>query len=55
MLSGYSYHGGGDYAFRLFVEMLRNGVQTDHITFISLMSAYSHSGLDEGVGLIGTI
>ncbi|CAN6459974.1 unnamed protein product [Victoria cruziana] len=45
MLSGYSYHGKAEDAFRLFAWMLQNGVQADHVTFISLLAACSHSGL----------
>ncbi|KAF3775432.1 Pentatricopeptide repeat-containing protein [Nymphaea thermarum] len=47
MLGGYSYHGKAEDAFRLFDGMLQNGVKPDHVTFISLLSACSHSGLLE--------
>ncbi|XP_010521175.1 PREDICTED: pentatricopeptide repeat-containing protein At4g33990 [Tarenaya hassleriana] len=40
-------HGHGRKAMMLFREMLDEGVSPDHLTFISLLSACSHSGLIE--------
>lgn len=42
-------HGHGDKSLKLFEEMLGDAVKPDRITFVSLLSACSHSGLvDEG-------
>ncbi|EXC20588.1 hypothetical protein L484_027143 [Morus notabilis] len=42
-------HGHGKKALKLFEEMVDKAVNLDHITFVSLLSACSHSGLvDEG-------
>lgn len=49
IISCYGIHGHGEMCVNLFEEMLREGVNPDHVTFLSLLSACSHSGLvDEG-------
>lgn len=49
VIACHGVHGYGEKALRLFEEMLGEGVKPDHITFVSLLSACSHSGLvDEG-------
>ncbi|XP_057429696.1 pentatricopeptide repeat-containing protein At4g33990 [Lotus japonicus] len=49
MISSLGIHGRGEEAMRLFKNMRAEGVKADHITFVSLLSACSHSGLvDEG-------
>lgn len=49
MVSCHGIHGHGDKALELFKRMLVEGVKPDHVTFVSLLSACSHSGLvDEG-------
>ncbi|KAL2344144.1 hypothetical protein Fmac_005429 [Flemingia macrophylla] len=49
IISSLGIHGHGEEALQLFKDMLSEGVKADHITFISLLSACSHSGLvDEG-------
>ncbi|KAL9365992.1 hypothetical protein Peur_037191 [Populus x canadensis] len=45
MISCYGVHGDGEKALELFREMRAERVQPDHITFVSLLSACSHSGL----------
>ncbi|KAK2665074.1 hypothetical protein Ddye_003648 [Dipteronia dyeriana] len=45
IISCHGVHGNGDKALKLFREMLDEGVKPDHITFVSLLSACSHSGL----------
>ncbi|KAJ8766618.1 hypothetical protein K2173_001138 [Erythroxylum novogranatense] len=45
MISCLGVHGGGEKALKLFREMLAEGVQPDRVTFVSLLSACSHSGL----------
>ncbi|KAK9283651.1 hypothetical protein L1049_011901 [Liquidambar formosana] len=52
MIAGYGSHGESLEAFRLFDEMKRSGITPDHVTFISLISSCSHSGLvEEGLNL----
>lgn len=49
IISCHGVHGHGQKAMELFTEMLDEGVKADHITFVSLLSACSHSGMiDEG-------
>ncbi|KAL3612908.1 hypothetical protein D5086_003928, partial [Populus alba] len=45
MISCYGVHGDGEKALELFREMRAERVKPDHITFVSLLSACSHSGL----------
>ncbi|KAK7305044.1 hypothetical protein VNO77_42943 [Canavalia gladiata] len=45
IISSLGIHGHGEEALQLFKDMLAEGVKADHITFISLLSACSHSGL----------
>jgi len=47
MISAYGIHGDGEAAIRLFYVMHEAGVQPDDITFVSILSAYSRSGLAE--------
>lgn len=47
MIGGYGNHGNSEMAFKLFGEMIRYGLQPDHVTYISLLSACSHCGLVE--------
>ncbi|XP_030530826.1 putative pentatricopeptide repeat-containing protein At3g01580 isoform X1 [Rhodamnia argentea] len=51
MIAGYGIHGQGKEALRLFYQMTRNSsVQPNNVTFLSLLSACSHSGLiEEGI------
>ncbi|KAM7519465.1 hypothetical protein LguiB_018427 [Lonicera macranthoides] len=49
IISCHSIHGHGDTSLQLFRDMLDEGVKPDHVTFVSLISACSHSGLvDQG-------
>lgn len=45
LISGYGTHGCGREALEIFSQMMNDGVQPDHITFMSVLSACSHSGL----------
>ncbi|KAL9415156.1 hypothetical protein AB3S75_043434 [Citrus x aurantiifolia] len=45
VISCHGIHGHGDKALNLFRQMLDEGVRPDHITFVSLLAACSHSGL----------
>ncbi|KAJ7558177.1 hypothetical protein O6H91_04G027400 [Diphasiastrum complanatum] len=49
MLGGYSMHGYGKAAFRLFDNMCQEGWEIDNASYVCLLSACSHAGLvDEG-------
>ncbi|XP_030503197.2 pentatricopeptide repeat-containing protein At5g40410, mitochondrial [Cannabis sativa] len=45
MLAGYAVHGYGKEAVELFECMVRKGMEPDHVTFVHLLNACSHSGL----------
>ncbi|XP_044508059.1 pentatricopeptide repeat-containing protein At4g33990-like [Mangifera indica] len=45
IISCHAVHGHGEKAINLFGEMLDEGVKPNDITFVSLLSACSHSGL----------
>ncbi|CAA7025238.1 unnamed protein product [Microthlaspi erraticum] len=47
LIACHGFHGHGERAMKLFREMLDDGVKPDHITFVTLLSACSHSGLVE--------
>ncbi|KAL5705736.1 hypothetical protein ACHQM5_023998 [Ranunculus cassubicifolius] len=47
MINGYGTHGNAAAALSLFSEMKCSGITPDDITFISILSACSHSGLVE--------
>eukprot|EP01018_Ginkgo_biloba_P010078 Gb_35407 [translate_table: standard] len=49
MIAGYSHHGHGNEALKLFKQMQCAGMKPDHITLIGVLSACSHVGLvDDG-------
>lgn len=49
MINGFAIHGAGEAALALFSQMKCSGLEPDDVTFISALSACSHSGLvDEG-------
>ncbi|KDP22505.1 hypothetical protein JCGZ_26336 [Jatropha curcas] len=49
LISGYGMHGYGKEALKFFSRMQEEGVEPNHITLTSILSACSHSGLiDEG-------
>ncbi|CAN6686552.1 unnamed protein product [Malus baccata var. baccata] len=53
MIEGYGSHGLGFEALKLFDVMIREGIRPNSVTFISLLSACSHSGLvTEGFGVL---
>ncbi|XP_010929475.2 pentatricopeptide repeat-containing protein At4g35130, chloroplastic-like isoform X1 [Elaeis guineensis] len=45
MIEGYAVHGLGSEALRLFHQMQKEGITPNGVTFLSLLSACSHSGL----------
>ncbi|CAL5070698.1 unnamed protein product [Urochloa decumbens] len=47
MIGGYGNLGDSEMAFKLFGDMIHGGLQPDHVTYISLLSACSHRGLVE--------
>ncbi|XP_057951702.1 pentatricopeptide repeat-containing protein At4g13650 [Malania oleifera] len=50
MITGYSQHGCGNEALRLFEEMKLMGLLPNHVTFVGVLSACSHVGLvNEGL------
>ncbi|KAL2935460.1 hypothetical protein RDABS01_018578 [Bienertia sinuspersici] len=52
MISGYAVHGCGNEALLLFEQMQKEGLEPDHLTFVSILMACSHAGLaKEGLEL----
>ncbi|XP_068665618.1 pentatricopeptide repeat-containing protein At4g13650-like isoform X2 [Aristolochia californica] len=50
MITGFAQHGNGAEALKLLGDMEKYGIRPNHVTFISLLTACSRSGLvDEGV------
>ncbi|TYJ04116.1 hypothetical protein E1A91_A12G072100v1 [Gossypium mustelinum] len=47
MLGAYSLHGMAENALKLFDKILKHELRPDQVTFLSLLSACSHSGLVE--------
>ncbi|KZV40893.1 pentatricopeptide repeat-containing protein [Dorcoceras hygrometricum] len=45
MITGYGMHGFGRSAQEMFDQMLDSGIQPDEVTFVAVLSAFSHSGL----------
>ncbi|PIN09290.1 hypothetical protein CDL12_18121 [Handroanthus impetiginosus] len=45
MITGYGIHGLGETAVKIFHQMMDSGVEPDEVTFVSILSACSHSGL----------
>ncbi|KAK6141865.1 hypothetical protein DH2020_024389 [Rehmannia glutinosa] len=49
IIASYGIHGQGEEALSIFHQMIETDTKPDHVTFASLLSAMSHSGLvDEG-------
>ncbi|KAM7266058.1 hypothetical protein ACFE04_003741 [Oxalis oulophora] len=56
MISGYGMHGDGGAALLLFYQMKASSIKPDHILFVSVLSACSHSGfVDEGQQLFNAM
>lgn len=56
MMFGYAQHGQAQTVTDLFNEMLDLEVPLDHVTFVALITAYSHGGLvDEGSEILNTM
>ncbi|CAN6485307.1 unnamed protein product [Victoria cruziana] len=57
LISGYGINGHGESAISLYQEMARrNEVQTDSVTYTSILNACSHAGLvDEGLNIFSNM
>lgn len=56
MIASYGIHGHGLQAIRVYSQMKEEGLEPNQITFVSLLSACSHSGLvEEGLSLFHAI
>lgn len=56
IISGYGSNGKGETALELYAEFLRTGLRPNHVIFLSILSACSHSGLvDYGIRLFHTM
>ncbi|KAJ7555628.1 hypothetical protein O6H91_05G047200 [Diphasiastrum complanatum] len=56
MIAGYAQQGFGKEALTLFDQMQREGIQPNEVTYVSVLSACSHSGLvDKGRHLFDTM
>ena len=56
MMFGHAQHGQAQIVTNLFNEMLELRVPLDHVTFVGLITAYSHAGLvDEGSEILNTM
>ncbi|KAA8532951.1 hypothetical protein F0562_032932 [Nyssa sinensis] len=56
MISGFAMHGDGESALKLFFEMEKTGIQPDDITFISIFTACSYSGMAyEGLRVLNSM
>ena len=52
MISACANHGNAEDAFRVFTLMLNSGIRPDGVTFLALLTAYTHKGwVDDGYGL----
>ncbi|KAJ6760911.1 hypothetical protein OIU79_025704 [Salix purpurea] len=47
LIGGYGNHGRGPEAVELFEQMLQERMNPNHVTFLAVLSACSHSGLSE--------
>ncbi|CAA7026658.1 unnamed protein product [Microthlaspi erraticum] len=45
MISGLALHGEGEAALRMFSEMIEEGLESDHVVYVSVLNACSQSGL----------
>ncbi|XP_042488050.1 pentatricopeptide repeat-containing protein At4g04370-like [Macadamia integrifolia] len=45
MIAGYGSHGKGETALRMYSEFLGTGIEPNHVIFLAVLSACSHSGL----------
>ncbi|KAL7614474.1 hypothetical protein Lser_V15G07526 [Lactuca serriola] len=56
LINGYAQNGKPEEALKLFDSLLDTGIKPDHITFVGVLSACTHSGLvDKGVEYFNSI
>ncbi|GKB46810.1 pentatricopeptide repeat-containing protein [Tanacetum coccineum] len=56
LINGYAQNGQPDEAIELFESLLESGTKPDHITFVGVLSACTHSGLvDKGLDYFNSI
>ncbi|KAH6782287.1 hypothetical protein C2S51_007580 [Perilla frutescens var. frutescens] len=56
MIHGYAQNGRGEDAVSLFEDMIKASIEPDHITFVAVLTACSHSGLvDTGLRLFNSM
>ncbi|KAK3443572.1 hypothetical protein EUGRSUZ_B03685 [Eucalyptus grandis] len=56
LITGYGIHGQGEGAIPTFLKMLEDGMKPNSATFVSILSACSHSGLiEEGLLLFSSM
>ncbi len=56
MLAGFAMHGHGNKALEHFKQMCKEDIEPDDLTFVFVLSAYSHAGLvDEGMQCYGSM
>ncbi|XP_018720392.2 putative pentatricopeptide repeat-containing protein At3g23330 [Eucalyptus grandis] len=56
LITGYGIHGQGEGAISTFLKMLEDGMKPNSATFVSILSACSHSGLiEEGLLLFSSM
>ncbi|KAI5670068.1 hypothetical protein M9H77_10432 [Catharanthus roseus] len=56
IMFAYAQHGKGEVAINLFFKMIERKVKLDHISFVALLTACSHSGLvEEGQNFLNSM
>ncbi|KAL9676032.1 hypothetical protein QQ045_004244 [Rhodiola kirilowii] len=56
IISAYQQHGFASQVINSFEEMLKEGIRPERITFVSVLSAYSHAGrIKEGFSYFGSM
>ncbi|XP_027347753.1 pentatricopeptide repeat-containing protein At5g44230 [Abrus precatorius] len=56
MIVGFAVHGRAHAAIKLFYEMLETEIKPNHVTFVGVLTACSHSGMvDQGQQLFATM
>ncbi|KAI4345957.1 hypothetical protein L6164_013040 [Bauhinia variegata] len=56
IIFGYAQHGQGNIALDLFYLMRERNVKPDHITFVAILTAFSHIGLvEEGINFLNSM
>ncbi|KAF3789231.1 Pentatricopeptide repeat-containing protein [Nymphaea thermarum] len=54
IIAGLAMHGHVKGCYQLFMQMIQSGSEPDDITFVAMLSSYSHAGMvEEGLRLLG--